>query len=248
MISHALHPTLDLKRVFLLPCPTFSHITLSILDLYIIRRTSCCLTLSKKLYTLLPTFLALASEMASNSILLLAIFLVFTTKVFSHEEDLKIVVQYANPQVPASAPAPPLKAPTPAPPVKSPVTTPSPTTPPGQSPTVKPPTTPQVKPPAPTPPQVKPPAPTPPQVKPPTPTPPVVYPPPPSPVVKSIKDCIPLCGFRCQLHSRRNMCLRACMTCCDRCKCVPPGTFGNREKCGKCYTEMLTHGNKFKCP
>ncbi|KAH0687100.1 hypothetical protein KY284_017653 [Solanum tuberosum] len=26
------------------------------------------------------------------------------------------------------------------------------------------------------------------------------------------------------------------------------GTFGNREMCGKCYTEMTTHGNKTKCP
>lgn len=61
-------------------------------------------------------------------------------------------------------------------------------------------------------------------------------------------DCIPLCDYRCQLHSRKRLCMRACTTCCDRCKCVPPGTYGNREICGKCYTEMLTHGNKYKCP
>ena len=61
-------------------------------------------------------------------------------------------------------------------------------------------------------------------------------------------DCIPRCDQRCQLHNRKRVCMRACMTCCDRCKCVPPGTFGNREKCGKCYTEMTTHGNKYKCP
>ncbi|XP_060204797.1 gibberellin-regulated protein 12-like isoform X1 [Lycium barbarum] len=61
-------------------------------------------------------------------------------------------------------------------------------------------------------------------------------------------DCGGLCKYRCSLHSRPNVCFRACGTCCVRCKCVPPGTFGNREKCGKCYTEMTTHGNKTKCP
>ncbi|XP_027124692.1 gibberellin-regulated protein 14-like [Coffea eugenioides] len=61
-------------------------------------------------------------------------------------------------------------------------------------------------------------------------------------------DCGGLCSHRCSLHSRPNVCLRACGTCCVRCKCVPPGTFGNRELCGKCYTDMTTHGNKTKCP
>ncbi|XP_047950052.1 snakin-1-like [Salvia hispanica] len=61
-------------------------------------------------------------------------------------------------------------------------------------------------------------------------------------------DCGGLCKKRCSLHSRQNTCLRACGTCCARCKCVPPGTFGNREMCGTCYTNMTTHGNKSKCP
>ncbi|KAL2539517.1 Uncharacterized protein Adt_00495 [Abeliophyllum distichum] len=61
-------------------------------------------------------------------------------------------------------------------------------------------------------------------------------------------DCDGLCNHRCSLHSRPNLCLRACGTCCVRCKCVPPGTFGNRELCGKCYTGMTTHHNKTKCP
>ncbi|KAF9623751.1 hypothetical protein IFM89_005258, partial [Coptis chinensis] len=38
------------------------------------------------------------------------------------------------------------------------------------------------------------------------------------------------------------------ITASQRCKCVPPGTFGNKEMCGKCYTEMTTHGNRPKCP
>ncbi|XP_009764733.1 gibberellin-regulated protein 5 [Nicotiana tabacum] len=61
-------------------------------------------------------------------------------------------------------------------------------------------------------------------------------------------DCGGLCKYRCSLHSRPKVCIRACGTCCLRCKCVPPGTFGNREMCGKCYTGMTTHGNKTKCP
>ncbi|KAL9687543.1 hypothetical protein QQ045_031947 [Rhodiola kirilowii] len=61
-------------------------------------------------------------------------------------------------------------------------------------------------------------------------------------------DCGGLCQQRCSLHSRPNLCHRACGTCCMRCKCVPPGTYGNREVCGSCYTDMKTHGNRPKCP
>ncbi|KAK6922144.1 Gibberellin regulated protein [Dillenia turbinata] len=61
-------------------------------------------------------------------------------------------------------------------------------------------------------------------------------------------DCGGLCKNRCSLHSRPNLCNRACGTCCFRCKCVPPGTSGNREACGSCYTDMTTHGNRTKCP
>ncbi|WOL19853.1 snakin-2 [Canna indica] len=62
------------------------------------------------------------------------------------------------------------------------------------------------------------------------------------------RDCAGLCGARCSQHSRPNLCMRACGTCCFRCKCVPPGTSGNREMCGSCYTDMTTHGNRTKCP
>ncbi|KAK7389031.1 hypothetical protein VNO78_23862 [Psophocarpus tetragonolobus] len=61
-------------------------------------------------------------------------------------------------------------------------------------------------------------------------------------------DCGGLCKGRCSEHSRPNVCHRACGTCCVRCKCVPPGTSGNRELCGTCYTDMTTHANKTKCP
>ncbi|KAH8519156.1 hypothetical protein H0E87_000823 [Populus deltoides] len=176
----------------------------------------------------------------------------------------------APPEVKSPTPAPPVvtpstplyKPPTPAPPVKTP-----PPAPPVNPPTpVKPPTTPAppvYKPPSPAPP-VNPPTPVPPVKPPTTPAPPVYKPPSPAPTpvppvkppttgpmpppVRTRSDCTPLCGQRCKLHSRKRLCVRACMTCCDRCKCVPPGTYGNREKCGKCYTDMTTRRNKPKCP
>ncbi|KAJ4799328.1 Gibberellin-regulated family protein [Rhynchospora pubera] len=61
-------------------------------------------------------------------------------------------------------------------------------------------------------------------------------------------DCIGACDERCSLHSRKNVCKRACNTCCSVCKCVPAGTYGNRETCGRCYTDWTTHGNMTKCP
>ncbi|KMZ59188.1 Gibberellin-regulated protein 3 [Zostera marina] len=60
-------------------------------------------------------------------------------------------------------------------------------------------------------------------------------------------DCGAECDRRCELSSRKNLCLRACGTCCSRCNCVPPGTFGNKDVC-PCYANMKTHGGRLKCP
>ncbi|CAA0826648.1 Gibberellin-regulated protein 14 [Striga hermonthica] len=76
----------------------------------------------------------------------------------------------------------------------------------------------------------------------------LAFAPAPSPSPSLSLDCNGLCQHRCSHHSRPKVCFRACGTCCVRCKCVPPGTSGNREVCGKCYTDMTTHGNKTKCP
>ncbi|WOG99765.1 hypothetical protein DCAR_0519121 [Daucus carota subsp. sativus] len=59
--------------------------------------------------------------------------------------------------------------------------------------------------------------------------------------------CKARCGERCKLSSRPNLCHRACGTCCARCSCVPPGTYGNYEVC-PCYANMTTHGGRKKCP
>ncbi|KAK8955907.1 Gibberellin-regulated protein 14 [Platanthera guangdongensis] len=62
------------------------------------------------------------------------------------------------------------------------------------------------------------------------------------------QECPAACKARCRLQSRQGLCNRVCMTCCKGCKCVPPGTAGNRELCGPCYTDWTTHGNRTKCP
>ncbi|XP_017240479.1 gibberellin-regulated protein 14 [Daucus carota subsp. sativus] len=175
---------------------------------------------------------------------LLASLLLVSTMVLSESEQLLesgiITKVPPHAQSPLKSPIAPAPAPTP---VAAPVKAPPPVAP---TPVKIPPPPVQSK--APPPPQppvpVKVPPPPRPSVKPPSPP---ISPPPPSPP-RNTKECYPPCLVRCKLHSRKNVCLRACVTCCDRCKCVPPGQFGNKEKCGKCYANMTTHGGKSKCP
>ncbi|XP_039021899.1 gibberellin-regulated protein 9 [Hibiscus syriacus] len=60
-------------------------------------------------------------------------------------------------------------------------------------------------------------------------------------------NCKYACSRRCRKASRKNVCYRACGTCCKRCQCVPPGTYGHKSAC-PCYAKLRTHGNKLKCP
>ncbi|KAL2937231.1 Gibberellin-regulated protein 11 [Bienertia sinuspersici] len=53
--------------------------------------------------------------------------------------------------------------------------------------------------------------------------------------------------MRCSTTKRPNLCKRACGSCCSKCNCVPPGTYGNYEAC-PCYGNLTTHDNKHKCP
>ncbi|KAK1404461.1 gibberellin-regulated protein 14-like [Heracleum sosnowskyi] len=149
---------------------------------------------------------------------ILASFLLLSTMVSAQDEEL---LQLQSP----------LKTGLPPTPVKAP----PPQTVPGPVRASPPPPAPEVKPPIFTPPF----------------TAPIVLPPPPyapPPPPRNTKECYPPCLVRCKLHSRKNVCLRACVTCCDRCKCVPPGQYGNKEKCGKCYANMTTRGGRPKCP
>ncbi|KAH7848603.1 hypothetical protein Vadar_005053 [Vaccinium darrowii] len=61
-------------------------------------------------------------------------------------------------------------------------------------------------------------------------------------------DCGKACDVRCSTTKRPNLCKRACGSCCNRCNCVPPGTWGNYEAC-PCYANLKnprTGGRK--CP
>ncbi|XP_051139474.1 gibberellin-regulated protein 3-like [Andrographis paniculata] len=60
-------------------------------------------------------------------------------------------------------------------------------------------------------------------------------------------NCGRECSRRCGKSSRKNLCHRSCNSCCIRCRCVPPGTFGNKHMC-PCYARLRTRHNKFKCP
>ncbi|XP_021760438.1 gibberellin-regulated protein 9-like [Chenopodium quinoa] len=60
-------------------------------------------------------------------------------------------------------------------------------------------------------------------------------------------NCNHACAMRCTRSSRKNLCNRACNSCCFQCKCVPPGTYGNHHLC-PCYARLRTHGNRPKCP
>ncbi|CAN6440356.1 unnamed protein product [Victoria cruziana] len=60
-------------------------------------------------------------------------------------------------------------------------------------------------------------------------------------------NCKFACARRCREASRMNVCTRACGTCCMRCNCVPPGTYGHKDVC-PCYASLKTHGNQPKCP
>ncbi|XP_072974526.1 gibberellin-regulated protein 1-like [Typha angustifolia] len=60
-------------------------------------------------------------------------------------------------------------------------------------------------------------------------------------------DCGGSCAERCKLSSRPNLCKRACGSCCKKCSCVPPGTYGNYEMC-PCYAAITTRGGQRKCP
>ncbi|XP_023550961.1 gibberellin-regulated protein 9-like [Cucurbita pepo subsp. pepo] len=60
-------------------------------------------------------------------------------------------------------------------------------------------------------------------------------------------NCKYACSRRCMKVRRKKICMRACGSCCSRCHCVPPGTYGNHQAC-PCYARLRTHGNRLKCP
>ncbi|PSS17288.1 Snakin-1 like [Actinidia chinensis var. chinensis] len=59
--------------------------------------------------------------------------------------------------------------------------------------------------------------------------------------------CDSKCGVRCSKAGLKDRCLKYCGICCEECKCVPSGTFGNKHEC-PCYRDKKNSKGKPKCP
>ncbi|GMP48531.1 hypothetical protein CsSME_00015850 [Camellia sinensis var. sinensis] len=61
------------------------------------------------------------------------------------------------------------------------------------------------------------------------------------------KDQCPLaCAKQRSATSHLNNCLMFCNLCCDKCLCVPSGTYGHKEEC-PCYNNWKTKEGGPKC-
>ncbi|KAL5706989.1 Snakin-1 [Ranunculus cassubicifolius] len=59
--------------------------------------------------------------------------------------------------------------------------------------------------------------------------------------------CNSKCKARCAKAGMKDRCLKYCGICCQECKCVPSGTYGNKDEC-PCYRDMKNSKGKDKCP
>ncbi|XP_047937625.1 peamaclein-like [Salvia hispanica] len=59
--------------------------------------------------------------------------------------------------------------------------------------------------------------------------------------------CDQKCATRCSKAGRADRCLKYCHICCDKCGCVPSGTYGNKDEC-PCYRDMKNSKGGPKCP
>ncbi|KAG7596561.1 Gibberellin regulated protein [Arabidopsis suecica] len=56
------------------------------------------------------------------------------------------------------------------------------------------------------------------------------------------------CSVRCSKADRTHEeCLEDCDICCEKCNCVPSGTYGNKDEC-PCYRDMKNSKGGSKCP
>ncbi|KAK3411984.1 peamaclein [Eucalyptus grandis] len=60
-------------------------------------------------------------------------------------------------------------------------------------------------------------------------------------------SCDAKCGVRCQNAGVKDRCLKYCGLCCQKCQCVPSGTYGNKSEC-PCYRDMKNSKGTAKCP
>ncbi|XP_061354269.1 peamaclein-like [Gastrolobium bilobum] len=59
--------------------------------------------------------------------------------------------------------------------------------------------------------------------------------------------CDSKCAQRCSKAGFQDRCLRFCGICCEKCKCVPSGTYGNKDEC-PCYRDLKNSKGRSKCP
>ncbi|KAJ0025301.1 peamaclein [Pistacia vera] len=59
--------------------------------------------------------------------------------------------------------------------------------------------------------------------------------------------CDSKCAVRCSKAGVKDRCLKYCGICCEKCNCVPSGTYGNKHEC-PCYRDMKNSKGKPKCP
>ncbi|KAJ4836230.1 Snakin-1 [Turnera subulata] len=59
--------------------------------------------------------------------------------------------------------------------------------------------------------------------------------------------CGSKCAVRCSKAGVKDRCLKYCGICCEKCNCVPSGTYGNKHEC-PCYRDMKNSKGKPKCP
>ncbi|KAK2974509.1 hypothetical protein RJ640_018674 [Escallonia rubra] len=59
--------------------------------------------------------------------------------------------------------------------------------------------------------------------------------------------CAGKCKDRCSKAGVADRCLKYCGICCEQCKCVPSGTYGNKHEC-PCYRDKRSPKGKPKCP
>ncbi|ESW08729.1 hypothetical protein PHAVU_009G069900 [Phaseolus vulgaris] len=59
--------------------------------------------------------------------------------------------------------------------------------------------------------------------------------------------CDSKCARRCAKAGVKDRCLKFCGICCEKCHCVPSGTYGNKDEC-PCYRDLKNSKGKGKCP
>ncbi|KAG6762640.1 hypothetical protein Peur_073739 [Populus x canadensis] len=67
------------------------------------------------------------------------------------------------------------------------------------------------------------------------------------PVMAKSSFCAKKCDTRCANAGIQDRCLKYCGICCEQCKCVPSGTYGNKHEC-PCYRDKRNSKGKPKCP